>query len=257
MKVLIIEDEIPAAEKLERYLSRYDSTVEVVNRIQTVKDSVDWLGEHQNDIDLVFMDIQLLDGRSFDIFDEITIKKPIIFVTAFDDYAIDAFKVNSVDYLLKPITFDDLTRAMDKLKLLKQNLTPSDNDLSKLQLALNHLNTKSYKERFMVKLGDHIKSLTTNCIELFYADGRSVYLVSDQNRKFIIDYKMEELQELLNPQHFFRVNRSFILNIEAISDVIVYSNSRLKITLRLDFDKEIIVSRDKVGPFKQWFSGME
>lgn len=255
MKVLIVEDEVPAAEKLTRYLHKYDQEIEILNKLDSVKSASAWLNENQEKLDLIFMDIQLIDGKSFEIFDRVQINKPIIFTTAFDDYAIDAFKVNSVDYLLKPITFDDLSAAIKKLDRLKESLSDDKEKEIDINSVLNQLQKKTFKNRFMVKLGDHIKSITTDNIALFYAEGRSVYLVTTQNRKFIIDFKLEELEEMLDPGDFFRLNRSFILKISAIDDVVVYSNSRLKITPNIDFDKEIIVSREKVNPFKEWFSG--
>lgn len=255
MKVLIVEDEVPAAEKLTRYLHKYDQNIEILNRLDSVKTASTWLKEHQQELDLIFMDIQLIDGKSFEIFDLVHINKPIIFTTAFDDYAIDAFKVNSVDYLLKPITFDDLSSAIGKLDRLRESLGEEKEKEIDIHSVLNQLQKKTFKNRFMVKLGDHIKSITTDNIALFYAEGRSVYLVTKQNRKFIIDFKLEELEDMLDPEEFFRLNRSFIANITAIDDVVVYSNSRLKITPNIDFDKEIIVSREKVTPFKEWFSG--
>jgi two-component system LytT family response regulator len=256
MNVLIVEDEVPAAEKLERYLAKYDEKITVAAKLTSVAESVLWLTENQDSVDLIFMDIQLTDGKSFDIFEKIVITKPIIFITAFDEYAIDAFKVNSIDYLLKPITFDDLTQAMTKLERLKKNFTENAPANMSLQLALSQLQQKNYKSRFMVKLGEHIRSLTINEIAFFYAEGRDVYLVTTEKRKFIIDYKLEELEEILDPTLFYRANRSFILNINAIKDVIVFSNSRLKITPHLEFDKEIIVSREKVATFKEWFNGL-
>lgn len=253
MKVLIIEDEVPAAEKLQRYLGRYNPDVEVLARLDSVAESSRWLKANQEVLDLIFMDIQLLDGKSFEIFNHVEITKPIVFITAFDEYAIDAFKANSIDYLLKPLTYIDLTKALEKLNRMKEELSAKEPNLNK---ALLQLKGKSYKTRFMVKLGEHIKSITTDRIALFYADGRSVYLVTDENRKFIIDFRLEDLEELLNPEHFFRMNRTFIMHIESIKDVVVYSNSRLKISSNVKLDKEIIVSRDKVGDFKQWFDGM-
>ncbi|MEM8565279.1 MAG: LytTR family DNA-binding domain-containing protein [Bacteroidota bacterium] len=257
MKVLIIEDEVPAAEKLERYLKRYDNDIEVVEKLNSVSSSTAWLQKQQGTVDLIFMDIQLLDGKSFEIFDQVQIQKPIIFITAFDEYAIDAFKVNSIDYLLKPITFDDLSGALEKLEQMKVNLGQNKvNDQIDLNSMLAKLQQKSYKNRFMVKLGEHIKSITTDKIEFFFAEGRNVYLVTNENRKFIIDFRLEDLEEMLDPKDFFRANRTFIMNIDGITDVVVYSNSRLKIIPRLDYEKEIIVSREKVAPFKEWMAGL-
>ncbi|UII20681.1 LytR/AlgR family response regulator transcription factor [Fulvivirga ligni] len=252
MKVLIIEDEVPAAEKLERYLLRYDANIEILDKLTSVEESVAWLKRHQDRIDLIFMDIQLTDGKSFDIFPSVNVEKPIIFITAFDEYAVEAFKVNSIAYLLKPIIYADLEAALNKMESLRSHLNPGAFNINQ---ALQQLQKDQYKTRFMVKLGEHIKSITTDSIELFYAEGRTVYLLTNQERKFIIDYKLEELESMLDPQQFYRANRSFIVNINAIEDVVVYSNSRLQISTKVPFDKEIIVSREKVNPFKNWFNG--
>ena len=255
MKVLIIEDEIPAAEKLTRYLTKYDQGITVIAQLTSVRNAVEWLTDKQESIDLIFMDIQLTDGLSFQIFQQVTIRKPVIFITAFNEFALDAFKVNSIDYLLKHITFTDLSASLKKLDTLREQLNWNTQKTEQLQETFVTPKTTAYKNRFMVKLGDHIRSITSDQISIFYADGRDVYLVTNQNRKFIIDYTLETLEELLEPKTFFRLNRTFIINIHAIKDVIVYSNSRLKITLTQEFDKEIIVSREKVGVFKEWFDG--
>jgi len=254
LNVLIVEDEAPAAEKLERYLHKYSASITVVNKTETVSDTVNWLKVHQDKIDLIFMDVQLKDGISFSIFHEIKIEKPIIFITAFNEFALDAFKVNSIDYLLKPITFTDLSVSLKKLETLSAQLRWSDEKRKKIE-QLSDIPTRNYKARFMVKLGDHIRSITSDEISFFFADGRDVYLITTQQRKFIIDYTLEALDEILDPKIFYRVNRSYILNISAIQDVVVYTNSRLKITPHANWDKEIIVSRDKVSDFKQWFDG--
>jgi len=255
MNVLIIEDEVPAAEKLERYLLKYDSATVIAARLNSVADAVAWLRDHQEQVDLIFMDIQLMDGLSFQIFQQVQVRKPVIFITAFNEFALDAFKVNSIDYLLKPITFTDLSNSLKKLESLREQLQWSDSKTRQLSDVFSSNKTKDYKTRFMVKLGDHIRSITADQISLFYADGRDVYLVTVQNRKFIVDYTLETLEDLLDPTVFYRVNRTFILNIHAIKDVMMYSNSRLKISLTQEFDKEIIVSREKVNPFKEWFDG--
>lgn len=258
MKVFIIEDEIPAAEKIERFLHRYDETITIVGRAMSVKETVHWV-QTDGDADLLLMDIQLTDGLSFDIFKEVSLDIPVIFTTAFNEYAIEAFKANGIDYLLKPITFEALTDSLDKFKNLKTRLSePGQTEASSvidLQSALQMLSKREYKTRFMVKIGEHIKSVTTDQIELFYAEGRNAYIVTNLKRRLIIDYKLETLEEMLDPKKFFRVNRTFIIEINAIKDVLVYSNSRLKIILNQEFDREIIVSREKVNAFKQWFDG--
>lgn len=255
LHVLIVEDETPAAEKLERYLTRYSEGIVVKGKAESVEEAVNWLAEHQSSIDLIFMDIQLKDGMSFEIFKEVKINKPVIFITAYNEYALDAFKVNGIDYLLKPITFTDLSNSLKKIENLGTQLRWGDDRTETVLHALN-APERAYKNRFMVKLGDHIKSITVDQISLFFADGRDVYLITNQLRKFIIDYTLENLDEILDPKIFKRINRSYIVNINAIQDVVVYSNSRLKITPQVKWEPEIIVSREKVSDFKEWFDGV-
>jgi two-component system, LytTR family, response regulator len=255
MKVLIIEDEKPAAEKLERHLKKYDPTIEVTDKISSVEKAVAWLGDSQNYVDLIFMDVQLTDGLSFDIFKKTLVQKPVIFTTAFNEYAIEAFKGNGIDYLLKPITYEALAGSLQKLDNLRRSLG-APTPLGNLEQALQLLQKKNYKNRFMVRTGEHIHSIPATDIVLFYAEDRNVFLLADKRKKYIIDYKMEELEDILDPALFFRVNRTFIVSINSIRDVIVYSNSRLLIRLQLDFDKEIVVSRERVQEFKDWFNGL-
>ncbi|MBL7862789.1 MAG: response regulator transcription factor [Cyclobacteriaceae bacterium] len=254
LKVLIVEDETPAAEKLERYLKRYSDTIEIKGKVESVEEAVNWLAANQDSIGLIFMDIQLKDGVSFDIFKEVKIQKPVIFITAYNEFALDAFKVNGIDYLLKPITFTDLSNSLKKVEALGTQLRWNEDRNETITRTLD-ARQKSYKNRFMVKLGDHIKSITSDQISLFFADGRDVYLITNQLRKFIIDYTLENLEEILDPKIFHRVNRSYIVNISAVQDVVVYSNSRLRITPQIKWEPEIIVSREKVSDFKEWFDG--
>lgn len=256
MKILIIEDELPAAEKLERYLLKYDPELEILKVIDNTADAIEWLRQSPHAADLIFMDIQLKDGLSFQIFQNLTVETPVIFTTAFNEFALDAFKVNSIDYLLKPITFTALSASLKKLDSMREQLKVSDQS-ERIQQSFINLKTRDYKSRFMVKLGEHIRSITTDQIGLFYADGRDVYMVTVPGRKFIIDYTLEGLDDILDPAVFFRLNRTFIININAIKDVLVYSNSRLKIMLNQEFDREIIVSREKVSDFKEWFDGRQ
>lgn len=255
LKVLIVEDETPAAEKLERYLLRYNEAIEVKGKVESVEEAVNWLAVNQTSIDLIFMDIQLKDGMSFDIFKEVKVQKPVIFITAYNEFALEAFKMNGIDYLLKPITFTDLANSLKKVEALGNQLRWSEDQHETLTKTFDYAPQKSYKNRFMVKSGDHIKSLTADQISLFFADGRDVYLITHQLRKFIIDYTLESLEEILDPKIFHRINRSYIVHISAIQDVIVYSNSRLKITPNIKWEPEIIVSREKVSDFKVWFDG--
>lgn len=250
MKVIIIEDETLAVEKLERYLLKYNADILILDRLSSISEAVFWF-QNNVDYDVVFMDIQLTDGLSFEIFNQVQIQKPIIFTTAFDEYAIDAFKVNSIDYILKPITFTEVSNALNKLKKMQSIFVEN----KKIQKVAQQFSEKKVKDRFLVRLGNHIHSIKTNEIALFYAEGRTVYLVTNENKKFIIDYTLEDVFSILNQSEFYRVNRTFIVSFNTIKDVIVYSNSRLKISSKISTDKEIIVSREKVSSFKSWFEG--
>ena len=252
MNIVIIEDEILAAEKLERYLKKWNSNANVVAHLTSIEDAVNWLKEHPHAYDVAFFDIQLRDGLSFDIFKHTKIEKPIIFITAFDEYALDAFKVNSISYILKPITFLEVSEAMSKLSDMKHILS----DTTKVSKIGEEYIKQSHKERFLVKMGSHIHSVKTEDIALFFADGRTVFLVTNQNKKYILDYKLEELMDVLHAKQFFRVNRTYIINLNAIKDVLMYSNSRLKVATHVSVDKDIIISREKVSLFKKWFEGI-
>jgi DNA-binding LytR/AlgR family response regulator len=254
MKVVIVEDEKPAADKLELLLKRYDPDIEVIQRLDSVAGSVEWFGRNAPAADLVFMDIRLTDGISFEIFRQVRISKPVIFTTAYNEYALEAFRINSIDYLLKPVSYDDLFRSMNKLSSLRENLISGNQRIEMEELAkVLDQYQHTYKQRFMVKVGDHIRSIPVEQITMFYADGRVVYIFTGQGREFIVDFKMEELDEVLDPKLFFRINRTFTLHINGIKDVIIHSNSRLKVVLHQAFDEELIVSREKVNPFKLWF----
>ncbi len=258
MKILIVEDEKPAIDKLENLLLKYDDEIEIVGVCKSVDQTVSWINNKDNHADLIFLDIQLTDGLSFEVFQRTEVNTPVIFITAYNEYALQAFKVNSIDYLLKPLNYDDLYKSMEKIKVLRENLPANKerihyDELSRVLLQMN----KTYKYRFLVKVGDHIKSIKAESISLFYAEGRTVFILTNKQNKYIIDYTLEELEKNLDPDIFFRPNRSFIVNINAIKDVVMYSNSRLLIVLTDDFEKEIIVSREKVVQLKTWFEGLK
>jgi len=258
VKILIIEDEKPASEKIVSFLKKYNRDIEILEIIESVRKTVEWFNNSKVLPDVIFMDVQLTDGLCFDIFKQVSIKKPIIFTTAFNQYAIDAFKQSSIDYLLKPITYDQFFQSMEKLHSLKKNLPDiaESGQLEQLQNIFSSLN-QIYKPRFMVKVGEHLRSVPTVSIVLFFAEGRDVTMITDASKRYIVDYKIEELENMLNPEHFFRIGRSFIVNINYIVDTLIYSNSRLKINLTIPFEEEIIVSREKVKQFKDWFDGGE
>ncbi|MBN2213656.1 MAG: response regulator transcription factor [Bacteroidales bacterium] len=256
MKILIIEDEKPASDLLIKHLKYYSPDIEILGILRSVKESVEWLNKKENRANLIIMDIMLTDGLSFEIFNQVKINTPVLFTTAYDKYALNAFKVNSIDYLLKPISYNDLYNSLEKYNNFKESILGTKERLQyeELDRLLSRLK-KDYKNRFMIKVGEHIKSIKADKIAFFYAEGRDVSLVTSNFREYIINYKLEELEELLDPALFFRINRTFIVNIDAIEDVTAYTNSRLEVKLSKPFPKELIVSREKVSEFKYWFNG--
>jgi len=251
MRVLIIEDEHLAAERVKDLLGKYDGTISVLAILDSIVSTVQWFKKNPSP-DLVFMDIQLADGLSFDIFGKVKIDCPVIFTTAYKEYAIKAFKVNSVDYLLKPIDYEDMKTAIVKFQqqhYFKKDATLITADI--LESVKNMLSTQ-YKNRFVVKVGEHIKSIELENIHYFFSLEKGTYLCTVGNKNYDLDYSLDSITEMLNPQMFFRANRKYIISRQAILDIIVYSNSRLKIRLRNSDDEKIIISRDKVSVFKSW-----
>jgi two-component system LytT family response regulator len=256
VKVLIIEDEKPAADKLQRLLADLVDHCEVVGIATSVKSGVSLIQEHQQQLDLIFMDIQLTDGLSFKIFEQQEVLVPVIFITAYNQYAIEAFKSNGIDYLLKPLTEEGLEASLAKWKSLQKNFSKSQMPATTIESLMQQIQGgKQYKDRFLVKVGEHIRSVPSKDVAVLYADGRIVYLITNQQAKYTVDYKLESLEQMLDPKLFFRTNRTFIVHIDAIRDVLVYSNSRLKISVEAKLEEEIVVSRDRVVTFKEWFGG--
>lgn len=249
MTVLIIEDEDLAVWGLISKLQRLDPAIEIVATLDTVKAAVAWFRQNPSP-DLAFFDIQLADGLSFEIFEQVKVPCPIIFTTAYDAYALRAFKVNSVDYLLKPVSQEDLAQAFSKLRQLQG---PAAIDAGTIQQMMQMLNPRPFKTRFMVKIGDHLSAIAAEEIEFFFGENKIVWLRHRNGRKYPVDYKLEQLEEMLDPQHFFRLNRQYIASLGVIRDVVGYSNSRLKVTLREPMNTDdILVSREKVEAFKLW-----
>lgn len=249
MNVIIIEDEKPAARRLSRMLA--DLNIEVQQMLHSVEESLNWLQNNEHP-ELIFLDIQLSDGLSFEIFEEIEVKSAIIFTTAYDEYALRAFKLNSIDYLLKPIDVDELANAVDQFKKnqpQKQDLMVNLDDIKKL--LINPVDRK-FKRRLSIKVGAHIKIISVDDIECFYSENKATYSFTNEKRSFLLDNSLETWEEQLDPEQFFRVNRTFIVNINAIKDIVAYSNSRLKLILNSYSETEIIVSRERVKDFKSW-----
>ncbi len=249
MKVIIIEDEKPSARRLGRMLQSLDLNVTVM--LHSVEESITWFQDNTHP-DLIFLDIQLSDGLSFEIFEAIDIKSAVIFTTAYDEYALQAFKLNSIDYLLKPIDEDDLALAVKKYQERlpkKQAVTLDFNDIKKL--LVNPID-REYKKRFSVKVGQHLKLINIDDIECFYSENKGTYLYTTDGRNYLIDTTLEHLEDELQPQTFFRVNRKFFVNINAIKDMVSYTNSRLQIKLNSFNEQEVIVARERVKDFKSW-----
>ncbi|MGB1284167.1 MAG: LytR/AlgR family response regulator transcription factor [Polaribacter sp.] len=249
MNVIIIEDEKPAARRLNRMLLALG--IEAKTMLHSVEESMNWFQNNEHP-DLIFLDIQLSDGLSFEIFEEVEVKSAIIFTTAYDEYALKAFKLNSIDYLLKPIDDEELEVAIDKYRKNKSkpsNIQVHIDDIRKL--LINPIDRK-FKRRLTIKIGQHIKIIHIDEIECFYSENKSTYIHTNTGRSYLIDHSLEHWQEQLNPEQFFRVNRTFIIHINAIKDIISYSNSRLKLILQSYKEMEIIVSRERVKDFKTW-----
>ncbi len=250
MKVLIIEDEPQAASRLQKILQQVDTAIEVVDKLDSVKNSIAWFNANPHP-DLVLMDIQLGDGLSFTIFDHTKIDCPIVFTTAYDEYAIKAFKVNSIDYILKPVDPDDIKAMLTKFRKLNGSTPDTAAMLGNIQHALQSL-TKKTKSRFVVKIGEHLKTISVEDILYFYSQDKATFCFTTENRKVILDYTIEQIQEMVDADKFFRINRKYLICDEAFTDIVTYLNSRLKLTLKGSDDKDIVVARERVQEFKLW-----
>lgn len=248
MKAIIIEDEKLSAEHLARLLKKVDDSIEIIATFDSVKKSIE---EFKKGVkaDLLFVDVHLADGLSFDIFTKIAIDTPVIFTTAYDEYAIKAFKINSVDYLLKPIGTEDLKIAIEKFK--KLNAGSHSTIIENIASAYQSIN-KQFKNRFMVKMGDTISSIKTEEITHFISEDGLVLLATENGKRYVIDYTLDTLETLISSDSFFRINRKIILNISSIQKVSSYFNGRLKINANFLNEDDCIVSRERVNDFKAW-----
>lgn len=251
IRVLIIEDERPAADKLQRLLLSVRPGWQVASTIETVEQAVEWLANNEPP-SLILMDIQLSDGICFEIFEQIKVSAPVIFTTAYDEYAIRAFKVNSIDYLLKPIERQSLEAALTKFEQMQPDAFVPEIDYE----ALFQLRKAAWRKRFLVKVGPAYVSIVTSDIELFYISERSTFIRTFQGKNYGIDFSLEQVQQQIDPSMFFRINRNYMVNIEAVAKLLAYSGSRLKLKLTSGFmAADLIVSREKTGDFKRWMDG--
>ena len=249
MNVLIIEDEKPSARRLQRMLERQNVSVDKM--LHSVQEAVEWFANNEHP-DLIFLDIQLSDGLSFEIFDEVEVKSAIIFTTAFDEYALQAFKLNSIDYLLKPIDEEELEVAVKKYLARApktQNVQLNFDDIKKL---LTNPVEREYKKRFTTKIGQHIKMIPVDEIECFYSENKGTYAHTIDGRNYLLDTTLEQMEGEISPEVFFRINRKFYVNINAIKDIISYTNSRLELKLNSYKEQEVVVARERVRDFKLW-----
>ncbi len=248
MNVLIIENEKPAADKIVRVLKKIDKSITVLDVVETVEEAINRLQEKPQP-DLILMDIQLDDGLCFEIFETINVEIPVIFTTAYDEYTLKAFKVNSVDYLLKPIDEESLKSALAKYRKLYADKDPFKRDFRQLLTEFRN----QYKSRFLIKIGDKYRSVPAGEISHFHICERNVFLSDYQGKDYGVDYSLEQLQSILDPRKFFRINRDCIINIDVITLMYSYSSSRLELTIKNKERSELfVVSRDKVALFKKW-----
>lgn len=256
MKILIVEDEELAVKKLQKTLAAVDVTAEVVGITDSIQGTVNWLNENDQP-DLILMDIELADGQSFEIFNLVEMKCPVVFTTSYDEYALKAFKVNTIDYLLKPVQKEELEAALNKYRKLHSNTTMiqgnADFNMDSLVKELQRkLQPKEYRKRFLVKLAQKLVSIEVDDICFFYSDGRLNFFKTKDNKKFVVDYTMDELEGMLDPTQYFRISRSFYVSVNSVEKIDDYFGNRIILTLQPGVDKEAIVSREKVTDFKKW-----
>jgi DNA-binding LytR/AlgR family response regulator len=249
MNVVIIEDESLSALRLEKIIREIDPAIEVLAKLESVEESVAWFKAHPGP-DLIFLDIHLEDGLGFSIFEQVKIKSPIIFTTAFDEYAIKAFKLRSIDYLLKPITADDLEAALRKYRDWS---LPERNVIDVQELFDLIGSRKNYKERFSITVGQRIRSIAVDDIAYFYSESGITFLVCKEKIEYPVDFSLDTLETELDPRLFFRVNRQFLVKLPAIANVHIYPKSRLKLDLNPPPRQEVFVSVDRVAGFRRWF----
>ncbi|WP_224489472.1 LytR/AlgR family response regulator transcription factor [Robertkochia flava] len=251
MRAIIIEDEAPAARRLTRMLEKFQ--IEVTTSLSSVRDAVQYFKANSAP-DLIFLDIQLSDGLSFEIFEKVEVSSAVIFTTAYDEYALQAFKLNSIDYLLKPIDQEELEQAVKKYRHFKPGERMLQVDFEDIRNLLVNPVDRVYKKRFVAKVGQHLKLIPVTDIECIYSENKGTYAHTEDGRNYLLDQSLDQLEEELDPEKFFRVSRKFFIHIEAVSDIVSYTNSRLQVKLKGFRESEVIVSRERVKDFKDWLA---
>ena len=250
MKVLIIEDEKLASDRLTKMILELEPTAEIVGAFVSVKSSVEWLKSHTAP-NVIMMDINLADGQSFEIFSMVEVKTPVIFTTAYDQHALDAFKVSSIDYLLKPIKMEELKRAFDKLHSFNEE------NAKQMEILLKKfaIHSRDFQKRIVIRYGDTIKMVEVSDVAYFYTEEKINYLCTHADLRYPVDHNLDELEHMLDPSVFFRINRQFIVNIHAIDNMLAWSKSRVKVVLRPPSKEDTIVSTERSPHFKGWLTG--
>ncbi|HEX5155434.1 MAG TPA: LytTR family DNA-binding domain-containing protein [Parafilimonas sp.] len=253
IKVLILEDEDAASKRLQKLVAEILPEAEFLATIESVKQGVEWF--EQNSLpDLIFADVQLNDGTSFDIFRKVEVKNPVIFTTAYDEHALNAFKLNSVDYLLKPVKKNELGTAIEKFKYLHLAGKKNDNDnLHQLLLALQK--TQQYKQRFVLRIGEHMKIVEVPDIAYFYTENKANFIITKDNKRYLADNTLDQLESMLDPKLFFRINRQFIVSYPSIAEMFTYSKARVLLKLNPPSKLDTIVSTERSAAFKSWLGG--
>ncbi|MCE3282174.1 MAG: response regulator transcription factor [Chitinophagaceae bacterium] len=249
-RVLIIEDEEAAAKRLQKMVSDALPESVVADSLRSIASATEWFNSNPQP-DLAFFDIHLADGNSFEIFKRVKVDCPVIFTTAYDQYALEAFKVNSIDYLLKPVKKDELERAIEKFRHLHFK-APAPVDIQKLLASIQKV---EYKERFIIRYGEHMKTIQTADIAYFYTENRVSFAALKEGKRYAVDHNMDQLEEMLNPRQFFRINRQFIIGYDSITEMLSYSKSRVLVKLNPPTKEDTIVSSERSAAFKAWLAG--
>jgi DNA-binding LytR/AlgR family response regulator len=252
IKILMLEDEEPAAKRLQKLIKEAEPDAEVVAVLDSISKAKAWLQQHAEP-DLMLVDIHLADGISLELFRQMDVQCPLIFTTAYDEFALQAFKLNSVDYLLKPVKKEELHHAIEKFRKQKAKEQPPV-DMGKLLESMNQPSAQ-YRDRFIIRYGEHIKTIETKDASYFYTESRANFLVTAEGKRYVIDFNLDQLDRMLNPKKFFRINRQFIVSLQAIDDMTAWTKARVLIKLKPSNKQETIVSTERSPEFKKWLAG--
>lgn len=253
IRILMLEDEEPAAKRLQKLIKETGEETEVLAVLDSIAAARKWLQQNPPP-DLMLVDIHLADGNSLQLFKEMNIPSPLIFTTAYDEYALQAFKLNSIDYLLKPVKKEELYQALEKFKRQKSKEQPALN-ITKLLEAMQQPVADRYRDRFVIRYGEHIKTIETKDAAYFYTEARANFMVTADGKRYVIDFNLDQLEQMLNPKLFFRINRQFIVGLQAIDEMTAWTKARVLIKLKPQSKHETIVSTERSPEFKKWLAG--